>query len=114
MPTGLVGPGTVTIEGQTNPSGDDDVFSVSIPAQTTLLFSARTFTTQGQPMSCDSQLTDTRIYLEQAGVEVTSPTQPGAIAFNDDIDNANNIWCSMLSAVPLSGGATGATYYLRI
>ncbi len=114
MPTGLVGPGTVTIEGETNPSGDDDVFSVSIPAQTTLLFSARTFTTQGQPMSCDSQLTDTRIYLEQAGVEVTSPTQPGAIAFNDDIDNANNIWCSMLSAVPLSGGATGATYYLRI
>lgn len=112
--TGLSGLGTITIEGGTNPAGDDDVFSFTVPAQTTMQLSARTFSFNGQPASCDSQTTDTRMYLEASGVEVTSPTQPGALAFNDDIDNANNIWCSQISGLRLLGGATGTTYYLRI
>lgn len=114
MATGLVPGGTLTIQGGNNPAGDDDVFSFNVPAQTTLILSARTFTVAGQPLSCDSQLTDTRMYLETEGVEVTSPTQPGALAFNDDIDNPNNIWCSQLVGAPLNGGPQGATYYLRI
>ncbi len=112
--TGLNGIGTITIEGGTNPGGDDDVFSFTVPAQGALQLNARTFSVSGQPTSCDSQITDTRMYLEATGVEVTSPTQPGALAFNDDIDNANNVWCSQISGLRLLGGPTGTTYYLRL
>lgn len=111
--TGLLGAGTATIQAANNPAGDDDVFSFVVPAGQTLSLSARTFTTSGMPMSCDSQLTDTRLYLEAAGVEATTPNS-GELAFNDDIDNANNIWCSELSGLLLPGGAGGTTYFLRV
>ena len=112
--TGLTGPGQVTIQGGTSPAGDDDVFSFFVPAGQTLMLNTRTFSTQGQPMSCNSQTTDTRIFLEHAGLEVTDPSQPGAVAFNDDIDNPNNIWCSEITNVPLFGGVSGATFHIRV
>lgn len=111
--TGLVGAGQVTIEAANDPSGDDDVYAFTVPANQTLTLTARTFSTAGQPTSCDSQTTDTRMYLEPAGTEVTHPMQAGAIAFNDDIDNAANVWCSALTQ-PLTGGASGTTYFVRI
>ena len=60
-------------------------------------------------MSCNSMTSDTRIFLEQAGVEATGPGT-GELAYNDDIDNANNIWCSALTNIPLTSG----TYYVRV
>ncbi|MCB9649805.1 MAG: DUF4215 domain-containing protein [Deltaproteobacteria bacterium] len=114
FPSGLNGVGLVTIEGAISPSGDDDVFSLGVPAGQTLHLGVRTFSVASQPNGCDSQLTDTRVYVEQAGVPVTDPSQPGALAFNDDIDTAQNIWCSALSGVALSGGASGATYFVRV
>ena len=112
-PTGLSGPGQVVISGQNNPSGDDDVFRFDVPAGQTLRLNARTFSTRGQPASCNSQLTDTRLFLEAAGVEVSRPGQ-GELAYNDDIDNAQNIWCSALVQIPVSGGPSGRSYYLRV
>lgn len=111
--TGLTGPGTVTVEGANDPGGDDDVFAFSVPANTTLNLAARTYSTRGVPTSCDSQTTDTRIYVEQAGVEATTPNS-GELAFDDDIDNANNVWCSEITGLALAGGASGATYYVRV
>lgn len=114
FPTGLSGLGIVTVQGAVSPMGDDDVFSFGVPAGQTLRLTARTFSVATQPNGCDSARTDTRLFVERAGVEVTDPSQPGAVAFNDDIDNAQNVWCSAVSGVALSGGASGATYYVRV
>ena len=111
--TGLMGTGIVNVQGANTPAGDDDVFSLTVPAGQTLRFSARTYTTVGQPMSCDSTMTDTRIFLEQAGVEATGPNT-GELAYNDDIDNAANVWCSALAGIPLTGAAGGTTYFVRV
>lgn len=111
--SGLVGPGRIQLRGEIRPSGDDDVWAFEVPAQRTLFFSARTYTTRGQFTSCDRTITDTRIFLEQAGVEATAPSS-GELAFNDDIDSLGNVWCSGLFSVPLSGGQNGTTYYIRI
>lgn len=107
--SGLSGAGLINVQGTINPAGDDDVYSFVVPPAQTLRFSARTYSTVGQPMSCNSMTSDTRIFLEQAGVEATGPGT-GELAYNDDIDNANNIWCSALTNIPLTSG----TYYVRV
>lgn len=111
--TGLVGVGRVQLRGEIRPSGDDDVFAFEVPALTTVVVRARTYTLRGQPTSCDRNVTDTRIFLEQSGQEAFTPGS-GEIAFNDDINSAGNVWCSEISNVRLSGGPLGQTFYLRI
>ncbi len=108
-PTGLVGPGLFTVVGANNPSGDDDVYSLVVPPGAALRLSARTYSMAGVPTSCDIALTDTRIFLEIPGAEATAPNT-GELVFNDDIDNANNIWCSGFSGALLNPG----TYYVRV
>lgn len=111
--SGLAGIGVVTLQGANDPAGDDDVFRFTVPANQSLRLSARTYSAAGQPMSCDSATTDTRIFLEAAGSPSTVPGT-SELAFNDDIDNANNVWCSALTDVVVTGGPTGSTYYLRV
>jgi cysteine-rich repeat protein len=108
-PTALIGIGTYTIVGANNPGGDDDVFSFVIPPGPNLRFSARTYSMIGAPNGCDSNLTDTRILLERSGVQTTGPGT-GELAYNDDRDSANNVWCSEIATVRLGAG----TYYLRV
>jgi cysteine-rich repeat protein len=107
-PTALVGIGTYTVIGSNDPSGDDDVFSFVVPAGPQLRFSARTYSMIGVPNGCDSNLTDTRLLLERAGLEATGPGT-GEIAYNDDRDSLN-VWCSEISGVRLASG----TYHLRV
>lgn len=111
--SGLSGAGLANVEGANTPSGDDDVYSFTVPANTTLRLNARTYSAAGQPMSCDSGTTDTRLFLEAAGTEVSGPMM-GELAFNDDVDNANNVWCSALTDVLVAGGPAGATYFIRV
>jgi cysteine-rich repeat protein len=108
-PTALIGLGTYTVVGQNTPSGDDDVFSFAVPVGPQLRFTARTYSMVGSPSVCDSNLTDTRMLLERAGFETTGPGT-GELAYNDDRDSANNVWCSQISNHRLGPG----TYYLRV
>jgi cysteine-rich repeat protein len=107
--TALVGLGTYTVTGATNPSGDDDVYSFVVPPGPVLRLTARTYSTPGNPASCNITTTDTRIFLEVPGFESTGPGT-GEIGYNDDRDPANNIWCSEIANRPLGAG----TYYLRV
>lgn len=111
--TGLSGPGIANVQGTTNPDGDDDVYSFTVPANTTLTLNARTYDTFGNPIVCtaSNSASDTRLFLETAGVESTVPGG-GELAYNDDIGTTE--WCSAISGVALAGGTTGATYYLRV
>lgn len=111
--SGLAGLGRTTIIGTIDPAGDDDVFRIAIGPNQTLRLTARTHSTAGQPTSCNSAETDTRLYLEPAGVEATTPGS-GEIAFNDDADPVGNVWCSVLTNVRLSGGPTGANFFVRV
>jgi cysteine-rich repeat protein len=111
--SGLFGAGRVQLRGEIRPSGDDDVIAFEVPAGRVLRLGARTYSLRGQPTSCDRTITDTRMYLEAPGREAFTPGS-GELAFNDDIDTANNVWCSALSGVPVSGGPSGRTYYLRL
>lgn len=111
--SGLSGLGRTTIIGTIDPSGDDDVFRIAIGPNQNFRLTARTHSTAGQPTSCDSATTDTRLYIESAGVEATTPGS-GEIAFNDDADPLSNVWCSVLTNVRLSGGPTGTSYYVRV
>ncbi|MEQ8272614.1 MAG: hypothetical protein RMA76_41110 [Deltaproteobacteria bacterium] len=112
--SGLSGVGTVTLQGRLNPSGDDDVWAVTVPANQDLVLIARTHDVRTTPTQCGAQnsVADTRVFIEQAGLEAS---QPGTleVAYNDDADLANDIWCSAVGA-NVSGGATGATYYVRV
>lgn len=112
--SGLAALGTVTLQGRLAPSGDDDVWAVSVPANQDLVLIARTHDVRGTPTQCGAQnpVTDTRLFIEQAGLEATTPGTL-EIAYNDDADVANDIWCSAVGA-NVSGGATGATYYVRV
>ena len=112
--SGLAAVGSVTLQGRLNPAGDDDVWSVSVPANQDLVLIARTHDTQASPTMCGAQnpVTDTRVFIEQAGLEATGPGTL-EVAYNDDADAANNVWCSAVGA-NVSGGATGATYYVRV
>ena len=112
-PTGLSGPGAITISGANTPSGDDDVFRVDLAPGQTVNLDARTYSTPGQPLSCNSITTDTRLFVERAGAPATRPGTT-ELAYNDDIDNANNIWCSGIQNLRLSGGMTGASYFVRV
>lgn len=112
-PSGLAGAGQIQLRGTISPSGDDDVFSFEIPAGGIYRIYARTYSTQGQPTSCDRNLTDTRMYIERAGREATGPGT-GEIYFNDDIDAASNLWCSRIQNLYLAGGSSGQTYYIRL
>ncbi len=111
--SGLNGVGLVNVQGANSPSGDDDVYSFTVPANQNLRLSARTYSQAGQPTSCDSQTTDTRLFLEAAGTEATMPNT-GELAFNDDVDNPNNVWCSALNMALVPGGPSGRTYYVRV
>ena len=111
-PSGLLGLGRVQLRGEIRPSGDDDVFSLEVPAGQAVQLRARTYTLRGRPRSCDRVVTDTRIFLEEAGREAFAPGQ-GELAFDDDLDPAQNVWCSEVTQVPLAGGPRGRTYYLR-
>ena len=111
--TGLSGVGAITLSGANTPAGDDDVYRFDLAAGRSVVLAARTYTTPGLPLSCSSTVTDTRIYVERAGAPATNPSnQP--LAFNDDIDNANNIWCSQVRGLTLSGGASGSSYFVRV
>lgn len=111
--SGLSGAGTVTVQGQTLPDGDDDVFSFVVPANQTLMFTARTYDTPGDPTSCtqNSGRTDTRIFLEAEGTEATDPGT-GELAFNEDIDASS--WCSEIPATAVTAGAQDTTFYVRV
>jgi cysteine-rich repeat protein len=113
--SGLTGAGSVTVQGRIAPDGDDDVFSFTVPAMSNLTLTARTHDVLSDPTACAAQnpVTDTRIFVEQAGLEVV---QPGTVelANNDDANPQTNIWCSAVSNIPVPGGANGATYYLRV
>jgi hypothetical protein len=85
------------------------VFSLVVPPGQMLRFSARTYSMLGAPSVCDSNLTDTRMLLERTGVQSSGPGT-GELAYNDDRDSANNVWCSEITNVRLGAG----TYYLRI
>jgi cysteine-rich repeat protein len=113
VPTGLNGPGTVQLHGQVAADGDADVYAFGVPANTTVTFSARTYDTMGAPTACtaNNDVTDTRIFLEQAGVEATAENT-GELAFSDDISATQ--WCSAITGQSLTGGASGATYYVRV
>lgn len=111
--SGLTGLGRATIVGAIDPAGDDDVFRISVGPGQSFRLQARTHSTAGQPSSCDSANTDTRIYVERAGLEATVPGS-GEIAFNDDADPFANVWCSSLTNVRLTGGPTGADFYVRV
>ncbi len=112
-PSGLAGPGTVQLQGRISPEGDDDVFSITIAANQTRTLSARTYDMLGMPTACEAQadLSDTRIFVETAGVEVAAP-MGGELAFNDDVGASQ--WCSSLTGVTLAGGTAGATYFVRV
>ncbi len=111
--TGLSGPGVANLQGATNPDGDDDVYSFTVPANTTLTLNARTYDTYGNPIVCTASngACDTRLFLETAGTESSAPGG-GEVAFSDDIGTTE--WCSAISGVALPGGTNGATYYLRV
>jgi cysteine-rich repeat protein len=110
----LAGVGSVVVAGNVSASGDDDVFSFTVPPNTTLSFGARTHSLLNDETSCDNTVTDTRIFLEAAGVEAFVPNS-GELAYSDDVSVANPaVWCSRIANVPLSGGASGATFYVRV
>src|SRR5205085_2427793 len=83
--TMLAATGTVTVSGMISPSGDDDVWSFVVPANRAVMFFARTYTLRGQPHGCDNAQTDTRIFLEQAGMEALSGPMTVELAYSDDI-----------------------------
>lgn len=112
-PSGLLGVGRVQLRGEVRPSGDDDVIAFEVPPQQTLILRARTYTTRGQERSCDRNLTDTRVFVEREGREVSAPGQ-GELDFNDDIDASSGVWCSEVRGLRVSGGPSGQTYYIRI
>lgn len=111
--TGLTGPGVLDVHGSIDPDGDDDVYSFTVPANTTVTLNARTYDTFGSPTMCSTSVdaTDTRMFLEAEGTEATGPGT-GELAYNDDV--AATQYCSAISAQTLSGGTTGATFYLRV
>lgn len=112
-PSGLLGAGRIQLRGEIRPAGDDDVIAFEVPPLQTVRLRARTYSLRGQPTSCDRRVTDTRIFVERAGTEVSAPGQ-GEIDYNDDLDPANNVWCSEVSGIALTGGIAGSTYYVRI
>ena len=76
----------------------------TVPANTTLNLTARTYTTLGSPTSCNNTVTDTFISLRDAAdVE---------LAFNDDL--AGSTYCSQIQSFSVSGGAAGATFYIFV
>lgn len=111
--TGLTGPGVANMQGQISVDGDNDVYSFTVPANTTVTLNARTYDSYGNPTTCagGNDLADTRLFLEAAGTEATAPNT-GELAFNDDI--SATVYCSALAPQTLNGGATGATFYLRV
>lgn len=113
--SGLTGAGSATVQGIISPDGDDDVFSFTVPANQTYTLTARTHDVRTDPTACTAQspVTDTRIFVEQAGLEVVTPNSV-EVANNDDANAAGNIWCSAVTNVPIAGGTSGATYYVRV
>ncbi|MCB9652599.1 MAG: pre-peptidase C-terminal domain-containing protein [Deltaproteobacteria bacterium] len=110
--TGLTGAGTITMSGENTPEGDDDVFSFTVPANTARSLTAQTYSVLGQPDRCDGERTDTALFVERAGAEITTGGTP--IAENDDIDGASGIYCSRVENIALPVSANQETYYVRI
>ncbi|MBK8012376.1 MAG: DUF4215 domain-containing protein [Deltaproteobacteria bacterium] len=110
--TGLAGAGTVTMIGANAPEGDDDVFSFVVPANAALSLTAHTYSVLGRPTGCDGERTDTVLFVERAGSEVTTGGTP--LAENDDIDGASGVYCSGVENIALPVSASQETYYVRI
>jgi cysteine-rich repeat protein len=116
-PLGINGAGSAIAAGAVSLPGDDDVFSFTVPANQTLTFSARTHSVLTDVMSCVNFQTDTRIFLETAGLEATQPMTV-ELAYNDDISfnmpPAPDVFCSEIPSFQVDGGPAGATYYVRV
>ena len=112
-PSGLTGVGTRTLQGVTTSGGDNDVYSFTVPANTTVTVSARTYDLLGTPTSCaaESDPFDTRIFLEAPGVEADEPNTV-ELEFSDDISATQ--WCSAIAGVQVQGGLTPTTFYVRV
>jgi cysteine-rich repeat protein len=111
--SGLTGVGTRTLQGVTTAGGDNDVYSFTVPANTTVTVSARTYDLAGMPTSCpvESDPFDTRIFLEAPGVEADEPNTV-ELEYNDDISATQ--YCSAITGVQVQGGLTPTTFYVRV
>jgi cysteine-rich repeat protein len=111
--TGLVGAGRAVMVGGVDRVGDDDVYSLTIPAGQTRRITARTLDDLGSTTGCapSNPLSDTRLSLEAAGAPA-SGAGVGALAFSEDVSATN--WCSAITAVEVAGGVGGAVYHLRV
>jgi cysteine-rich repeat protein len=110
----LTGTGTVTVVGTINPSGDDDVWSFTVPANQAFSFTARTYSVRGQPHGCDNTMTDTRILLERAGTEALNGQGSGELAYSDDIPSMVPDYCSLISNFMIASDPMVRTFYVRV
>ncbi len=111
--TALYGAGSVVVQGQTSPSGDDDVFALVVPAGQTLNFSARSFDQLGMPSACapNNARADVRLFLEALGAPSTGPGTT-ELAFADNL--SASLWCAELPGTVLSAAGGDAVYFLRV
>lgn len=104
----LVGVGARTVTGVVNraPPADVDYFSFEVPSGPALALTAQTYSTEGNPSSCNNNNTDTELQLEDSSGNV--------LATNDDI--SAGVWCSRIDpTVDADAGALApGTYFIRV